>query len=138
MVPGKKKTPIADNSLQEFKHLKDSLFRVPTLNNPDSKRPFFLLTDASKGGSKFQGMIAWGVMQKGGRPNQWNPIMFGGRSVRSHEENYPINQLEQAAIVEGYKDNYHLLFGRETYIYCDNKPSIEKAAKPEKSFLGIL
>ena len=56
-----------------------------------------------------------GVMQKGDRPNQLNPIMFGGRSIRSHEENYPINQLEQAAIVEGYKDNYHLLFGRETF-----------------------
>ena len=77
-------------------------------------------------------------MQKGERSNQWNPVMFGGRSIRSHEENYPINQLEQAAIVEGYKDNYHLLFGRETYIYCDNKPSIERAANIEKSFFGIL
>ena len=77
-------------------------------------------------------------MQKGDRPNQWNPIMFGGRSIRSREENYTINQLEQAAIVEGYKDNYHLLFSRETYIYCDNKPSIERAAKTEKSFFGIL
>ena len=77
-------------------------------------------------------------MQKGERPNQWNPIMFRGRSIRSHEENYPINQLEQAAIVEGYKNNYHLLFGRETYIYCDNKPNIERAAKTEKSFFGIL
>ena len=64
--------------------------------------------------------------------------MFGGRSICGNEENYPINQLEQAAIVEGYKDNYHLLFGRETYIYCDNKPSIERAAKTEKSFFGIL
>lgn len=58
--------------------------------------------------------------------------MFGGHSIPSHEENCPINQLERAAIVEGYKHNYHLLFGRETYIYCDNKPSIEGAAKTEK------
>ena len=134
----KEKTPIPEGSLKAFKHLKDSLLRAPTLNNPDPTKAFFLFTDASKGGAKFQGMIAWGVMQKGERNNQWNPIMFGGRSIRSHEENYPINQLEQAAIVEGYKDNYHLLFGRETYIYCDNKPSIERAAKTEKSFFGIL
>ena len=57
---------------------------------------------------------------------------------KTSEENYPINLLEQAAIVEGYKDNYHMLFDRECYIYCDNKPSIERAAKTEKSFFSIL
>ena len=31
-----------------------------------------------------------------------------------------------------------MLFGRECYIYCDNKPSIERAAKTEKSFFSIL
>ena len=56
----KEKTPIPEGSLQAFKYLKDSLLRAPTLNNPDHRKAFFLFTDASKGGSKFQGMIAWG------------------------------------------------------------------------------
>ena len=54
----KEKTPLPDRSLQAFKHLKDSLLRAPTLNNPDPGKPLFLFTDASKGGSKFQGMIS--------------------------------------------------------------------------------
>ena len=50
----KEKTPIPEGSLQAFKHLKDSLLRAPTLNNPDPRKAFFMFTDASKGGPNFK------------------------------------------------------------------------------------
>ena len=96
----KEKTPLPEPALAAFKHLKESLPRAPTLGNPNPNLSFFLFTDASKGANKCQGMIAWGAMQKGNeRENQWVPIMFGGRAIKTSEENYPINLLEQAAIV---------------------------------------
>lgn len=61
----REKTPLSDNSLQAFKHLKESLLRAATLSNPNPTKPFFLFTEASKGGSKFPGMIAWVGYAKG-------------------------------------------------------------------------
>ena len=59
------------------------------------------------------------VVQQGDVPGEWLPIMFGSRSLRPHEQNYTISSLEQLAIIEGYRDAYYILHGRETIILCD-------------------
>ena len=69
-------------------------------------------------------MIGWAVVQQGLEQGEWNPITFGSRVLDTHEQNYPIHNLEQLAIIQGYKDNYHLLYAKPTYIFCDNKPSV--------------
>ena len=66
------------------------------------------------------------------------PIMFGSRNLSDAEINYPIGQLEQLAIVEGYKDCYYMLYGRPTIIFCDNKPSVHRGTKEEKKFMTPL
>ena len=83
-------------------------------------------------------LIGWAVCQKGDNENEWFPITFGSRTIRGSEVNYPINALEQLAVVEGYKKNYHMLNGRKVYIFCDNKPSVDKAAKSEKRILNAI
>ena len=80
-------------------------------------------------------MIGWAVVQKGDKPGEWLPIVFGSRTLTEAEMNYPINQLEQLAIVCGYRDCYYLLYGRSTTIFCDNKPSVHRAAKEERRFM---
>ena len=95
----------------------------------------YLIADASKGSSKVKGMIGWAVVQKGKNPGEWLPIVFGSRTLTEAEMNYPINQLEQLAIVCWYRDCYYLLYGRPTTIFCDNKPSVHRAAKEEKRFM---
>ena len=41
-------------------------------------------------------------------------------------------------MVLGYKENYYLLYGHHTVIYCDNKPSVDRATKTEKNFITLL
>ena len=55
-----------------------------------------------------------------------------------HERNDTTNNLEQLAIIEVYRANYHILHGRETFTSCDNRPSVERATKLEKTILGCL
>ena len=118
-----------------FDHLKNFLLKSPTLYNPDPNKRMYLIADASKGSSKVKGMIGWAVVQKGSKNGDWLPIVFGSRTLSEAEMNYLINQLEQLAIVCGYRDCYYLLYGRQTTIFCDNKPSVHRAAKEERRFM---
>ena len=107
------------------------------LVNPDLNEHFHLLTDASLGGKSATGMIGWAVVQKDKNGN-WAPISFGSRILKGAEVNYPINELEQLAVIVGYRDNYHLLYGHPTSIFVDNKPSVDKSVKREEMMLGRI
>ena len=130
--------PISAEAEYAFNHLKKSLLGAPTLLNPDFDKTFFLLTDASRGTDECSGMIGWAVVQQGTNPNDWVPITFGSRVLSKAETNYPIGQLEQLAVIEGYRDNYHILFGHPTSIFCDNKPAVDKATRLEVRMLGMI
>ena len=78
------------------------------------------------------------MVQQGDNVGEWLPIVFGSRVLDHHELNYPINQLEQLAIVTGYRECYYLFYGKQTIIYCDNKPSVDRATKTEQNFLSVL
>lgn len=91
--------------------------RAPTLNNPDFNKPFHLLADASKRAEEVSGMIEWALVQEGKEPGEWSPISFGSRVLSKSEQTYPINQLEQLAVIEGYRDNYFVAYGHPTTIF---------------------
>lgn len=132
------KEEIPAHAKEGFDYLKETLLSCPTSNNPKADKAFYMFTDASKGTEDVVGMIGWAICQKGEKDDEWYPISFGSRTIRDAENNYPINTLEQLAITEGYKKNYHMLNGRKLYIYCDNKPSVDKAAKTEKRILNMI
>ncbi|RZD33053.1 MAG: hypothetical protein CXT75_12100 [Methanobacteriota archaeon] len=83
-------------------------------------------------------MVGWAMVQKGEKSEELWPITFRSKVLDEAEINYPIGQLEQLAIVLGYRDNYYLLHGFHTIIYCDNKPSVDRATKTENNFITIL
>lgn len=99
-----------------------------------------MLTDASKGSKidNVSGVIEWALVQKGDKEDDWRPISFGSRVLTKTEMNYPINQLEQLAVIEGYRDKYFFTLGHPTTIFCDNKPSVANATQLEIRMLGII
>ena len=49
---------------------------------------------------------------KGGKEGEWTPIMFDSRTLTGAEKNDPIGQLEQLAIVCGYRECCYTLYRR--------------------------
>ena len=88
-----------------------------TVVNPDFNNNKIILTDASRGTDECSGMIRWAVVQQGVKEDDWVPITFGSRVLSKAETNYPIGQLEQLDVIEGYRHNYHILFGHPTSIF---------------------
>ena len=70
-------------------------------------------------------------------PDYYIPISIPFRSLvlSKAEANYPTGQSRQLAVIEGYRDSYHILCGHPTSIFCDNKPSVEKATRLEVRML---
>ena len=48
-------------------------------------------------------------------------IAYASRQLRPHEVNYPIHDLELAAVVLALKIWRHFLFGEKCHIYTDHK-----------------
>ena len=82
---------------------------MPVLALPVSCKEFVIYSDAS-----IQG-LGCVLMQEG------RVIAYGSRQLKSHEKNYPVHDLELAAVVFGLKLWRHYLFGEKCKIYTDHK-----------------
>ena len=51
---------------------------------------------------------------------------------------FPINQLEQLAVIKGYRYNFFVAYGHPTTILCDNKPSVANAKQLETRMMGKM
>ena len=130
--------PISNKAKYDFAYFQKTLLGAQTLLNPDFSKFFYLLTDASRGTDDCSGMIWWAVAPKGAKYKEWVLIPFESRVLSKAETNYPIWKLEQLAVIEGYRDYYHILFGHPTLIFGDNTPSVEKATRLEIRMIGMI
>ena len=48
-------------------------------------------------------------------------VAYASRQLKSHEKNYPMHDLELAAIVFSLKIWRHYLYGEKCFIYTDHK-----------------
>ena len=48
-------------------------------------------------------------------------VAYASRQLKSHEKNYPMHDLELAAIVFALKIWRHYLYGKKCFIYTDHK-----------------
>jgi hypothetical protein len=76
---------------------------------PDITKSFDVYCDASKLG-------LGSVLMQGGKV-----IAYLSRQLRPHELNYPIHDLELAAVVHALKTWRHYLMGNRCEIYTDHK-----------------
>jgi hypothetical protein len=89
----------SDTCDEVFKSLKKLLTTSPMLAQPDTDKPFDVYYDAS--GTGLGGVL----MQEG------QVISYSSRQLRRHEEHYPTQDLELAAVVIALRMWRHYLLG---------------------------
>ena len=94
---------------RSFQELKNRLVSAPILALPVSGKEFVVYSDAS-----IQG-LGCVLMQEG------RVIAYASRQLKPHENNYPVHDLELAAVVLALKLWRHYLFGEKCKIYTDHK-----------------
>ncbi|WVZ50243.1 hypothetical protein U9M48_001517 [Paspalum notatum var. saurae] len=92
-----------------FQRLKEKLTTAPVLTLPDLHKDFVVYCDASRQG------LGCVLMQDN------KVVSYASRQLRAHEENYPTNDLELAAVVHALKIWRHYLMGNKCKIYTDHK-----------------
>lgn len=90
---------------QSFQELKDRLVFVSVLTIPDGLEGFVIYSDASNLG------LGCVLMQHG-------KVIA---ALKQYERNYPIHDLELAAVVHALKIWCHYLYGSKCEIYTDHK-----------------
>jgi hypothetical protein len=92
-----------------FEELKKRLTTAPVLVMPDLQKSFDIYCDASRQG------LGCVLMQEG------HVIAYASRQLRKHELNYPMHDLELAAVVHALKIWRHYIIGSKCQIYNDHK-----------------
>ncbi|KAK9086078.1 hypothetical protein Sjap_026489 [Stephania japonica] len=92
-----------------FLELKRRLTSAPVLALPETGKGFSVYTDASGTG------LGCVLMQEG------HPVAYLSRRLRPHEENYPVHDLELAAVVFALKAWRHYLYGEWFMLFRDHQ-----------------
>ncbi|KAK9084575.1 hypothetical protein Sjap_024986 [Stephania japonica] len=92
-----------------FLELKRKLTSAPVLALPETGKGFSVYTDASGTG------LGCVLMQEG------HPVAYLSRRLRPHEENYPVHDLELAAVVFALKAWRHYLYGERFMLFTDHQ-----------------
>jgi hypothetical protein len=88
---------------ESFETLKKKLTTTPLSILPDVHKPFSVYCDAS------YTRLGCVLMQEG------RVVAYSSRQLKIHEKNYPIHDLELAAVVHALKTWRHYLYGQK----CD-------------------
>jgi hypothetical protein len=94
---------------EAFQALKEKLTTAPVLVLPDVHKPFSMYCDTCYTG------LGCVLMQEG------RVVAYSSRQLKVHEKNYPIHDLELAAVVHALKTWRHYLYRQKCDIYTDHK-----------------
>ena len=89
--------------------MKEFLTEAPVLTQPTCGKEYVSFSDASLNG------LGCVLMQEG------KVVAYASRQLKPHEKNYPMHDLELAAIVFALKIWRHYLYGEKCFIYTDHK-----------------
>jgi hypothetical protein len=92
-----------------FEALKEKLTTAHVLVLLDVHKPFSVYCDACYTG------LGCVLMQEG------RVVAYLSRQLKVHEKNYPIHDLELAAVVHALKTWRHYLYGQKYDVYTDHK-----------------
>ena len=98
-----------DKCQSSFDQLTEILVETPVLTQPTPGREYALYSDASKVGMRCV------LMQDG------KVVAYASRQMKPHEQNYPIHDLELAAVVFALKIWRHYLYGEKCRIFTNHK-----------------
>ena len=92
-----------------FQELKRRLTSAAVLALPDDQGGFVVYSDASLVG------LGYVLMQRG------RVIAYGSHQLKVHEGNYPVHDLELAAVIYALKLWRHYVFGEDFEMFTDHK-----------------
>ncbi|KAI3790873.1 hypothetical protein L2E82_04266 [Cichorium intybus] len=92
-----------------FETLRQKLCEAPILTLPGGSEDFVVYSDAFKCG------LGCVLMQRG------KVIAYASRQLKNHEKNYPVHDLELAAVIFALKLWRHYLYGTSCTIFTDHK-----------------
>ncbi|CAA0840348.1 Uncharacterized mitochondrial protein AtMg00860, partial [Striga hermonthica] len=98
-----------DRCESSFQELKKRLTSAPVLTITDPSRSFKIFSDASRQG------LGCVLMQDG------QVVAYASRQLKPHEQNYPMHDLELAAVLHALKIWRHYLYGGRCEIFTDHK-----------------
>ena len=98
-----------DRCEEAFQELKRRLTSAPILIVSDREQRYTVYCDASRAG------LGCVLMQSG------RVVAYGSRKLKNHEQNYPTQDMELAAVVFALKMLRHYLYGKEFEVYSDHK-----------------
>ena len=84
-----------------FNTLKDKITTAPALRMPTNTNPFRIETDGSG--------VGLGAILTQKQDDRWHPIAFISKSLSDAKRNYPVTDLELAAIIFALKEWRHYL-----------------------------
>ena len=102
----------AETCEKSFQELTYRLSSAPVLPLPKSGENYTIYCDASRVGLGF-------VLLQGGKV-----ISYASRQLKVHEKNYPIDDLELAAVVFALKLWRHYLYGVHVDVFTDHKSPV--------------
>ena len=106
-----------DSECQEsFGTLNKMLQEAQQLRYPDFKKPFYVVTDASK---KALGAV---LMQKSEDGKRLHPIEYASKSLDSAQAKYSTTDLEALAVDFGLSKFRYVIFGYEVIVATDHRP----------------
>jgi hypothetical protein len=94
---------------EAFETLKEKLTTASVLVLLDVHKPFSVYCDAGYTG------LGCVLMQEG------RVVAYSSRQLKVHKKNYPIHDLELAAMVHALKTWRHYLYGQKCDVYADHK-----------------
>ena len=103
-------------AVKNFNLLRKALMMAPILAFPDFTKDFVIQSDAS------QRTIGGVCLQQ---HEIQRPVMFYGRKLSKVERRYSTTERELLAIVYGYKQCYHLVYGRKIIFLTDHEPLVK-------------
>ncbi|KAE8693084.1 UDP-Glycosyltransferase superfamily protein isoform 1 [Hibiscus syriacus] len=99
----------SENQQASFEKLKTVLTQAPVLIQPESGEKISVYSDACHSG------LGCVLMQDG------KVVAYASRQLKPHERNYPIHNMELAAVIFALKIWRHYLYGEKCYMYTDHK-----------------
>ena len=97
-----------------FEKLKQLLTSAPLLAFPQFDRQFLLERDAS-------GLGLGAVLAQHSDDGAVRPVAYASRSLRTHEKNYGITELEGLGVVWAVKYFRHYLYGHHCKVFTDHE-----------------
>ena len=98
---------------------------APILIVPDQGQRYTVYCDASRDG------LGCVLMQSG------RVVAYGSRQLKNHEQNYPIHDLDLAAIVFALMIWRHYLYGEESEVYLYTAGPQHEATQMDRVSRGL-